>query len=482
MAPLRGHFQLCWRRCQRAHLNVWGMIQTWRMAFLDGLRDQAAASEPWFREQLKTLVEHKTVSPGKTGDEDILAGVQAAKALFEASGASAEIVDTAGTPSILARFGHESPKAKVAIYNHFDVQPADASIWDQNDPFAFEVKEDAEREFLYLGRGTTDDKGPALCALRAAMFAKDAGLPIEVQLLWETEEEIGSPNFGDVLTKKKDQLTVDGIIVSDTIWPNAKIPSISIGLRGGVTFLARLKTGNKNVHSGLTGGVARNPLRELMAVATAIHGASFWKQGADEVTPAEIAGFLGSDFDADYFKSAHDLISMETDVPLEMMLNMWARPTFEVHGLSGGYTGPGLKSIVPAQGELKASFRIVPSQNPEQIVADLRAFVRGLNPDIEVEIFGCFEPYKSEASGHIHRAISQAMEAAFGAKPGLVREGGSIGAVPLMERVLGVPVHFLPLSLPEHGYHAPNERFDWKQAKGGIEAFGRVFERLARGE
>jgi acetylornithine deacetylase/succinyl-diaminopimelate desuccinylase-like protein len=450
------------------------------MAFLDGLHDQVDASEPWFREQLKTLVEHKTVSPGKTGDEDIVAGCKAAQALMEGCGAKSEIVETAGTPSLLTRFGHDNPKAKLVIYNHFDVQPADASLWDKADPFEFEVVEDAERGFLYLGRGTTDDKGPALCALRAAMFAHEAKLPIDIQLLWETEEEIGSPNFGDVLTKKKDDLSVDGIIVSDTIWPNAKVPSISIGLRGGVTFLCRLKTGNKNVHSGLAGGVARNPLRELMALATAIDHAAFWKRGADAISAAEVEGFLGSDFDPDYFKSSHDLTSMATDVPLEMMMNMWARPTFEVHGLAGGYTGPGLKSIVPCEGELKASFRIVPSQSPEQLEADLRAFVKQCNPDVEVEIFGCFEPYKSKAAGPIHEAISDGMHKAFGHKPGLVREGGSIGAVPLMETTLGVPVHFLPLSLPEHGYHAPNERFDWKQARGGIEAFARVFEALAR--
>ena len=160
------------------------------MAFLDGLHDQVDASEPWFREQLKTLVEHKTVSPGKTGDEDIVAGCKAAQALMEGCGAKSEIVETAGTPSLLTRFGHDNPKAKLVIYNHFDVQPADASLWDKADPFEFEVVEDAERGFLYLGRGTTDDKGPALCALRAAMLAHEAKLPIDIQLLWETEEEI----------------------------------------------------------------------------------------------------------------------------------------------------------------------------------------------------------------------------------------------------------------------------------------------------
>ena len=450
------------------------------MGFQESLRAYVAASEPWFRDSLKLLVEHRTISPGMTDDAAIVAGVEAAAEFLRGCGAEAEIVPSAGTPSLLARWAHPEPKARLVIYNHFDVQPADPALWDKADPYEFEVVEDAEREFLYLGRGTTDDKGPALCAVRAAMFIQEQGLPIDVQCLWETEEEIGSPNLGDVLAAKKDALSVDGIIVSDTIWPNAKVPAISTGLRGGMQALLRLRVGKKNVHSGLAGGVARNPLRELMAVATAIDGAAFWREDVEAITSEEIESFLGAEFDPEYFKSAHELTRLVSEVPLEMMMGMWVRPTFEVHGLAGGYTGPGCKSIVPSDGELKISFRLVPDQDPDKLYAGLCEFVRQLNPDVEIERLGSFKPYKASVSGSIHEAIVEGMTEAFGRTPVTVREGGSIGAVPLMEQMLGVPVFFLPLSLPEHGYHAPNERFDWKQARGGIEAFARTFEVLAR--
>jgi acetylornithine deacetylase/succinyl-diaminopimelate desuccinylase-like protein len=450
------------------------------MSFVEALRTFADESEPWFRTTLQRLVEQKTISPGKTSDEPILAGAREAVAVMEASGAQAELVDTAGTPSVLARFGHDEPKARVVVYNHLDVQPADAANWQQADPFAFEVAPDADRGFVYRGRGTTDDKGPALCALRAAELAAQRGLPIEIQLLWETEEEIGSPNFGDVLAARKDRLTCDAIIVSDTIWPSAARPAISVGLRGGMQAVLSLRVGAKDTHSGLVGGVARNPLRELAALITAIRGASFWHDDVRAVSDAERESFAAAGFDPAYFKAAHDLTLLETEDPLEMMLRLWTQPTFEVHGITGGYQGDGIKSIVPPQAEAKVSFRLVPDQSAETLRTKLSAFVAEHAPDVGVTFHGAFSPYLSKASGPVHDAIAQALEHSFGAPPVLVREGGSIGAVPMMETHLGTPVHFLPLSLPEHGYHAPNERFDWKQARGGIEAFGRVFESLAR--
>ncbi len=181
----------------------------------------------------------------------------------------------------------------------------------------------------------------------------------------------------------------------------------------------------------------------------------------------------------DYFKSAHDLDLLVSDVPLEIMLRIWARPTFEVHGFVGGHMGPGVKAIVPNEAELKISFRLVPKQDPEQIGRRLVEFVRQINPDIEVEVPGFMQPYQGPYEGPVHEAIVAGMTTATGKAPVTVREGGSIGAVPILADLLGVPVHFLPLSLPEHGYHAPNERFDWKQAKVGMTAFSRVFERLA---
>ncbi|MEX1366364.1 MAG: M20/M25/M40 family metallo-hydrolase [Nannocystaceae bacterium] len=445
----------------------------------DELSVKVEGSEPWFRERLRTLVEHKTVSPGMPDAAAIRAGADAALEIMREAGAQAELVECSGTPSVLAHFRHPSPRAHIVVYNHLDVQPADASLWRQDDPFSMQVAAHPEREWVYEARGTTDDKGPGLCGVRAASWIAERRLPIDVTILWETEEEIGSPNFAEVVKAKREQLACDAVIVSDTIWPSDAQPAISTGLRGSLQAQLRLRTAGKNTHSGLTGGAARNPVRELAALATAIDRAKFWRQGVVPPSPQELEGFMGSGFDLEYFKSAHDLQRLETEVPLEIMLRIWARPTFEVHGLTGGHMGTGVKTIVPDAAELKVSFRLVPNQDPVALGDELAEFVRAIDPDVEIEIAGYLQPYQGPSQGRVHDAIVAAMTEATGRVPVTVREGGSIGAVPILADELGVPVHFLPLSLPEHGYHAPNERFDWKQAKVGMTTFTRVFETLA---
>jgi acetylornithine deacetylase/succinyl-diaminopimelate desuccinylase-like protein len=441
----------------------------------------AAGSEAWFRENLKMLVEHRTVSPGKTDDVAIRAGATAACELMRSVGADAELVECSGTPSVLGQFRHPSPRARLLLYNHLDVQPAGGSEWRQADPFAFEVEPHAKREFIYRGRGSTDDKGPALCALRAASFVAQKRLPIDVCVLWETEEEIGSPHFAEVVQARREALSCDAVIVSDTVWPSDEQPAVSVGLRGSLMAQCRLHTAAAEVHSGMAGGVARNPVRELTRLAVALEQARFWREGVVTPTPAEVEDFVRSGFELEYFKRSFHLEKMETDIPIEMMLRLWARPTFEVHALLGGYAGAGVKTSIPEAGELKLSFRLVPDQEPELIARELVDFVRGHNPDVEVTIAGFLRPYRGVATGPVHDAIVEGLGDAVGRAPVRVREGGSIGAVPIMHDLLGVPVHFLPLSLPEHGYHAPNEFFDWKQARVGIEAFGRTFAKLAAG-
>jgi acetylornithine deacetylase/succinyl-diaminopimelate desuccinylase-like protein len=185
-------------------------------------------------------------------------------------------------------------------------------------------------------------------------------------------------------------------------------------------------------------------------------------------------------FDTEYFRNSYALEKLETDVPLEIMLRIWARPTFEVHGIAGGYGGPGVKTAVPKEAELKVSFRLVHGQDPIRIEENLRAFVAAVNPDVEVEAKARLLPYNGSLDGPACAAVREGMTRAFGKTPVAVREGGSIGAVPILTGRLGVPVAFLPLSLPEHGYHAPDEFFDWVQAAGGMRAFAHTFAALAR--
>ena len=344
----------------------------------------------------------------------------------------------------------------------------------------------AGREARAGGRGATDDKGPALSALFGARFAIDQGLPINIRFLWELEEEIGSPHFAAGLKHREGIPRPDSVVVSDTIWIAKGRPAMPYGLRGLLGARLILRTGSKDAHSGVTGGAARNPLAELMEVAQACVNAKtgevkipgFYK-AVVKPTKEEIRSFLKSGFQIKRFKEAYGFHSLRTNDPAEVMRRIWAAPTFEIHGLTGGYHGPGVKTVVPSHGELKVSMRLVPNQTPEKTFALLKLYVAKLNPDVKVEREGMLHPFKGSFDGPYVECVKRASKAGFGKEPAFIREGGSIGAVVTMQKAWKVPILFLGLSLPEHGYHAPNEYFDWGQASGGMKAFAHYFSELA---
>ena len=212
----------------------------------------------------------------------------------------------------------------------------------QQAPFAFK-----NENGLYHGRGATDDKGPALSALFGARYAIEQGVPINVRFLWELEEEIGSPHFAAGLKNRTAIPRPDSVVVSDTIWLAKGKPAMPYGLRGLLGARLTLRTGTKDAHSGVTGGAARNPLAELMEVAHACVDAKTGKvkipgfyQDVVEPTKAEIKSFLASGFKVKSFKQAYGFQTLRTNDPAEIMRRIWAAPTFEVHGLTGGYHGP----------------------------------------------------------------------------------------------------------------------------------------------
>jgi len=173
------------------------------------------------------------------------------------------------------------------------------------------------------------------------------------------------------------------------------------------------------------------------------------------------------------------LKKMRTEDPLEVMKRIWGMPTLEVHGMVGGYQGPGLKSIVPPRAELKASCRLVPVQDPVKIKKLITAAVKERNPDVKIQFESAAPAFRTVLEGELPLALKRAVKFAFGKEAVFVRDGGTIGAMTSIEKVLRCPVLFLGLSLPEHGYHAPNENFDWQQASGGMVAFAKYFEEIA---
>ena len=436
-----------------------------------------------FLADYKKIVESPSISSHPEHKKDIEETARIAREFLKQAGAEVTVYATKGNPIVFGHFHYSDNAPTVAIYNHLDVQPATKGKdgWTR-EPFTF-----TEHEGRFYSRGTTDDKGPAMTAFWAAKIARALKLPINIEFIWELEEEIGSPHFMEFLEKAKTTIKADSILVSDTIWIDRGKPSVTMGLRGLLTIIMKLQTGAKDVHSGVGGGAARNPLAELIAVISQCFDAKTgnitipgfektWTRISDE----EREHFVQSGFTVENFKKALGLSHLRYEKLSDVVERIWAMPTFEVHGIAGGYQEAGVKTVVPPQGEAKVSFRLVPPQNPDEIFTLFKNYIHKLNPDIEVIKEAVLAPYAAPRDLPLRNKIKEALHFAFGISPAEVREGGSIGAVASMDKILQKPILFMGLSLPSDGYHGPDESFAWEQIQGGVKAFVKYFELLTQ--
>jgi acetylornithine deacetylase/succinyl-diaminopimelate desuccinylase-like protein len=473
------------------------MNQPGDIADLADLKPRVQELLPEFEEKLAALVEIPTVSMDPARRPQMDACVELAGRYLREAGARVDVIETGGFPMVLGRFEVDPQLPTITVYNHLDVQPAEQADGWNSPPFRFtRDAQSGNRPLRWFARGTTDDKGPALTALFGSRLALQTRARVNIQFLWELEEEIGSPHFATGLAAAvagdakggRAPLVTDSVVVSDTIWTAAGHPSISYGLRGLMGFTVALQTGAKDVHSGTTGGLARNPIGELAALLAEMYDARTGKvkipgfyEGVRRISAAEKKAFGRAGFSRKRFAAAHELSSLRKVADdVSGLTALIAAPTLEVHGITGGYSGPGIKTIVPHRAEAKLSTRLVPDQKPAKVFQAIKKFVKARLPEAVVTHEASLEPYLAEIGGPYHEAAAAAVRATFGKEPAFVREGGSIGAVLTMQRLLKAPVIFLGLSLPEHGYHAINENFDWGQASGGMEMFCRYFHAVGR--
>ncbi len=447
----------------------------------EDLQKHAAGKRAEFEQILGRIVEIPTVSVEPERKADVRRGAEYAVSLLESFGAQAKLHETKGHPIVHGRFDRGANFPTVTVYNHLDVQPAEGPDW-KTPPFQFVRQGDR-----YFGRGTTDDKGPAMTALFGARYAHENGVPLNIHFLWELEEEIGSPHFESTIKEQVKDFATDSVVVSDTVWVSRSRPAQPAGLRGLQGFRFTLQTGETDQHSGTTGGAARNPVTELcQLISECVDGKTgrvkipgFYADIAPP-TKKELEDLKNCGFTVKDFKRDHLYKTLRVEDRLEVMKRIWMMPTFEVHGIAGGYQGPGVKTIIPPKATAIVSCRLVPNMNPKKIVRLVTDFVRSKNTNVKVSAEHALPAYRGKTTGPYADAIRGAMKFAFGKEPVFVREGGSIGAVLSMEKVFRAPLLFLGLSLPEHGYHAPNENFDWPQAQGGMAAFAKYFETIAK--
>src|SRR3989442_1652623 len=284
------------------------------------------SARPEFEAKLQEWVEIPTISAEPDHKPDIDRGADAAIQYLRSLGAEAEKVDTPGNPVVVGRFITGKDRPVVSIYNHLDVQPANEPQW-QRAPFVFHKDGDK-----YIGRGSTDDKGPALTALFGARYAVEQGIPINIQFIWELEEEIGSPNFEHFMKNKVKDLATDSVVVADTIWISRGRPAVAYGLRGLAPMRLILETGTKDVHSGVTGGAARNPITELCQLISDCYDVSTGKiripgfyDDVAKLSKTEMNNFLASGFSVKRFKAAHELRKMREGDAADIASRICAR-------------------------------------------------------------------------------------------------------------------------------------------------------------
>ncbi|MCU4184638.1 dipeptidase [Acidiferrimicrobium sp. IK] len=393
--------------------------------------------------------------------------------------------DAPGHPSVYADWLRAGPGAPtVLVYGHHDVQPVDP-LEDWVSPPFTPVIVDGECK----ARGAIDDKGQTLYQIEAArgLLAAGGALPVNLKFLVEGEEEVGSPNFETLLHTKADLLGCDVIVVSDTGMIAPDVPSATVSMRGLVAFDVALRTAERDLHSGMWGGTVPNAARAAAELVAALH------DGAGRVTipgfydkvrplsPVEQASMDAQPFDEAEFKAAAAGVSAlpgeDGYSPLE---RVGVRPTAEVVGIHSGYGGPGIKTIVPALAGFKVALRLVPDQDPESVTAAFGDWLRGhLPPGVTATVTpeGGVAPALTPVDHPAMGALARAIEKVWGAPPLYTREGGS-GPEEALGRVLGAPVLFLGVGLPDDRIHAPNERMVMDQFWKGLLAAGELLLEL----
>jgi acetylornithine deacetylase/succinyl-diaminopimelate desuccinylase-like protein len=421
--------------------------------------------------------------------EDVRTSAEFCAALMSDAGLeSVRTLETGGGPAVYGEWCHAPAGAPtVLVYGHHDVQPVDPlELW-ASPPFDPVIVDGECR-----ARGAIDDKGQTLYQIEAArgLLARDGRLPVNLKVLVEGEEEVGSPNFEALLHRERDLLACDVIVVSDTGMISPEVPSTTVGMRGLVAFDVALRSASTDLHSGMWGGTVPNPARLAAELVAALHDGhgkvtlpGFYDR-VRELSPVEQASLDAQPFDEVQFRHSAGgvpyLVGEEGYSPLE---RIGVRPTAEVVGIHSGYGGPGIKTIVPAAAGFKVAFRLVPDQRPADLEPAFRSWLADRVPtgiELVVTPEGGVAPALTPVDHPAMGALSRTIERIWGKAPLYTREGGS-GPEEALGRVLEAPVLFLGVGLPDDRIHAPNERMVMDQFWKGLLAAGELLIELGSG-
>ncbi|MBL8584088.1 MAG: M20/M25/M40 family metallo-hydrolase [Rhizobiaceae bacterium] len=406
-------------------------------------------------------------------------------------GFDATVRATPGHPMVVAH--HAGPAADaphVLIYGHYDVQPVDPiELW-TNDPFDPALREDREGRKVITGRGSSDDKGQLMLFVEAcrAFKAVHGALPCRITMLFEGEEESGSPSLKPFLDANAAELRADFALVCDSDMWDRETPSICTSLRGLVGEEVRIRAADRDLHSGMYGSAAANPVRILARILAAVHDDSGrvtipgFYDGVEETPSQVLQAWQTLGQTAESFLGPIGLSVPAGEAGRSVLEMVWARPTAEFNGIIGGYTGAGFKTVIASEASAKVSFRLVHQQDPAAIREAFRAFVRERIPaDCSVE----FHPHGGSPAiqlSYDSPFISQAQDALseeWGKRAVLVGSGGSIPIVGDFQKLLGMESLLVGFALSDDRIHSPNEKYDLNSFHKGQRSWARILHALA---
>lgn len=406
--------------------------------------------------------------------------------LKEAGLENVSIDETDGHPAVYADWLHAEGKPTILVYGHYDVQPVDPlNLWD-SPPFEPEV-----RDNKLFARGASDDKGQVFMHIKAveALMNNTGSLPVNVKFLIEGEEEIGSPSLEKYIIENKEKLAADVIVISDTGMQGPGQPAVCYGLRGLCGVQVDVLGAKGDLHSGLYGGGVQNPLHaivELLATFRDKEGTIAVEGFYDNVQPLsdeERAAYEALNFDEEELKNEIGVTDLFGEKGYSHLERTWVRPTLELNGIFGGFSGEGIKTVLPSEAGVKITCRLVPDQDPEEIVEKLKAHIDKHKPvgvTVTVTEFDKGKPFITPFDHPAIQAAGRSYEKVYHVPTAYTRGGGSIPIVAAFDEILELPVVLMGFGLSTENFHAPNEHFHLENFDQGLRVIGDYYYEIEK--
>ena len=443
----------------------------------------ARENHPRFLNELKSLLRIPSISTLPEHSSDCRKAAETLAAELRRIGFdNVHLKETKGHPLVYGEWLNAAGKPTVLVYGHYDVQPVDPVDEWHTPPF-----EPTERNGNIYARGAVDDKGQVWMQMKALeSLLATGGLPLNVRVLFEGEEEVGGEGIASYVASKAADLKADFALVSDTEMFAADLPTLCVGLRGMIYTELEVKGAKTDLHSGMYGGAAPNPFMALVHIISNLkdeHEHILIPGFYDNVqapSREELEAWKSLPFDEEHYRKtevgSNVLVGEDGFSILE---RTWARPTLEVHGMPGGFTGAGAKTVIPAKASAKVSMRLVPNMTPAESFAQYKSYVEKLAPkgvEVTVKLIHQGDPCIVPVNNPFIQASVRAMHEVWGKDTVFIRSGGSIPIVGDFDRHLGLPSVMMGFGLPDDNLHAPNEKFNLKNFRLGIDSLIRFLE------